>query len=198
MSPAPNTPIPIGVRGIGERLLVPRSGKIALGIVKKTRAGVEYPSATDYFVIKPAADDENLLAEMVELLGVNPKRIPIMFLGEPEDFARYNFKSYAAGTGLRCVGNGLLASGRVDPKQLDEWATTEFEGPPPRKLWPSQKRGAPTVETEWHEFPCFGTGYDGLDACPMVEAVATRLTGSPPSSMARRGKTVWRRAAGSA
>ena len=41
------------IYGISDQVRLPRLGKIRLGIKKKTKGGVEYPFATEYFIVPP-------------------------------------------------------------------------------------------------------------------------------------------------
>ncbi|MBU1008432.1 hypothetical protein KKA53_05140 [Candidatus Dependentiae bacterium] len=104
------------IKGLSERLRLPRRGKIRLGekkISKKT--GKEYPSALDYFVVP---------GEVKKVYGEKPRKLDIMIPMENRDaFFPQNYKMYGKSKGLICRGDGETAM-RVDPQSPE---LTEIE-----------------------------------------------------------------------
>ena len=90
--------------------MLPRIGKIRLGIKKKHSNGREYPAATDYFVCPP---------EVQAIYGAEPKELTIVLpTADPEVVAPTWYKAYQLGRGLACKGDGetanrLIADGKA-------------------------------------------------------------------------------------
>jgi len=77
-----------------------------LGVKTKGKKDVEYPKATDYFVVPDAVK---------EVYGEKPTELDIMFpVEEPEMFAQQWLRAYSMSQGLVCIGNGLEANRKVD------------------------------------------------------------------------------------
>lgn len=81
-----------------ERRMLPRLGKIRLGLKAATAKGVEYPTETDYFVCPP---------EVQEVYGERPTELDVIL---PSDDPRVIFPQklamYGASSGLQCHGDG--------------------------------------------------------------------------------------------
>lgn len=106
------------IKGISDIRRLPRVGKIHLGIKKTNSNGKEYPTPTDYFVVK---EDDSTSAQAAaafhSVYGDQPKEISIAFASDnPDDFFPQWLSSYRGGEGrheLYCQGDGVTAS-RVD------------------------------------------------------------------------------------
>jgi hypothetical protein len=88
------------IKNLTERRVLPRLGKIKLGVKVNEPGKKEYSKATDYFVCPP---------EVKALYGEQPKVLPIMFpVDDPEQFFPQFNKMYRA-AGLWCKGDGETA-----------------------------------------------------------------------------------------
>jgi len=115
------------IDGLSEVVRIPRLGKIHLGVKGKTDKEVEYPKATDYFVVPP---------EVAAVYGEKPKNLDIMFpVEDPNLFAQQWLRAYSATQGLTCIGDGITARRKVDTVTGD---------------MASHK----TKSWEWHEMTC--------------------------------------------
>ena len=127
--------------------MLPRIGKIRLGIKKKHSNGREYPAATDYFVCPP---------EVQAIYGPEPKELTIVLpTADPEVVAPTWYKAYQLGRGLACKGDGETANRLI----ADGKAGTDEAGRPQGPL--------PTRDDEkvdWH----FGLRCPGRQ-CPDYE-----------------------------
>jgi len=161
-----------GIRGITDRpRRAPRLGKIKLGRLVALANGKERPEATSHFVVPE---------EVAAVYGDEPTSIDIIFPSDDLDIvAPYNLKQYGSGSGLKCKGDGENASALLDIGKLKKYQkATGFDGlpstrptePPPKDLWDAK----PDATREWAHIPCFGLGYDGTPACPMIESKACR------------------------
>lgn len=93
---------------------LPRLGKIRLGIKKKTAAGKEYPSETDYFVVPD---------EIKAKFGDKPKTLPVMIAVEDEEKSlRQYYACYGSNQKIKCQGDGELAARRDDKGKISEIA----------------------------------------------------------------------------
>lgn len=167
-----------GIRGITDRpRRAPRVGKIKLGVLVPTANGGERPEATDYFVVPDEVAEA--LDRNGEPYGHEPKSLDIIFpSNDLSVIAPYNLKQYGAGSGLKCRGNGVDARAMVSVKNFKTWKTksgwdgtpeTRPDTPPTPGIW-----GGGDDKKEWEHIPCFGLGYDGAPACPMIESKACR------------------------
>ena len=95
------------IEGLSEVVRIPRLGKIRLGIKAKSKEkNVEYPKATDYFVVPD---------EVRAVYGEKPTELEIMFpVEDPELFAQQWLRAYSLTQGLVCIGNGVDAKRKVD------------------------------------------------------------------------------------
>ena len=124
------------IEGLSDRTLLPRIGKIHLGIKHATKG---YPIATDYFVF-PA--DHPQYQDLVDTFGEKPNVLQIVFpVADEEQVASQYYRQYSQSRGLVCKGDGLKCNMVVDAKT-------------------GKKATAETKETEWAEHPCGGR------ACP--------------------------------
>ena len=102
------------IKGFSEPKRIPRIGKIYLGI-KKSNGNKEYPSAVDYFVVRPDGVNTSETAAQAfhETYGPEPRELTIAFpSNDPEDFMPQYLASYHGGGGrseLWCKGNGETA-----------------------------------------------------------------------------------------
>jgi len=101
------------IYGISDQVRLPRLGKIRLGIKKKTRGGVEYPFATEYFIVPPE------IVPYLKKLGVanpdQPTAIPIQIPVEDDDiWASQYYKCYSGSRGLTCKGDGKTCNRMID------------------------------------------------------------------------------------
>jgi len=96
------------INELSDIVRIPRLGKIRLGIkvTSKEKKGVQYPKATDYFVVPD---------EVREVYGEKPTELQIMFpVEEPELFAQQWLRAYSLTQGLICIGSGVEARRKVD------------------------------------------------------------------------------------
>jgi len=89
------------IPGLFNDPMLPRLGKIRLGIKKLSAKGKEYPAETDYFVCPP---------EVQRIYGEKPKSIKVLFPVENLSLLMpHSFKWYGSGAGLKCYGDGVRA-----------------------------------------------------------------------------------------
>ncbi|MEW6542451.1 MAG: hypothetical protein AB1411_02445 [Nitrospirota bacterium] len=94
------------VKGLSDRIRLPRLGKIRLGIKVIGQNG-EYPKDVPYFVVPP---------EVARIYGNEPTALDIMFpVNDRNLIFPQAFKYYGSSKGLKCIGNGEQAL-RVDPQ----------------------------------------------------------------------------------
>lgn len=99
------------IKGLSEQLRMPRIGKIHLGIKKQNAKGVEYPSATDYFVCPP---------EIMKVYGEQPKSLPIIIpVEDGEYWASQYYRAYSQTRGLICKGDGEKCQRMIDTNSGD-------------------------------------------------------------------------------
>ncbi len=123
----------IPIKGWSDHLRMPRLGKIPLGVKKLTAKGVEYPTATDYFVCPD---------EVKKVHGDKPRRLPIMIPTEDEEYwASQYYRAYSQTRGLTCKGNGEKARRMID---------TQTHNIP----------GKNTIGVAWEEINCQGRECD--------------------------------------
>ena len=90
------------IKGLSEKLRLPRRGKIRLGEKKLSKQGKEYPSALDFFACPK---------EIQEIYGDKPRKLDIMIpMEEREQFFPQAYKRYGSSAGLICRGNGEVAT----------------------------------------------------------------------------------------
>ena len=95
------------IKGLSNKVQIPRLGKIRLGIKKTNGNGVEYPVATDYFVLPKEHPQHGAL---VELFGEQPKELRILIPLEDEDkWCSQYYRCYSKSRGLICKGDGVNA-----------------------------------------------------------------------------------------
>lgn len=100
------------IKGLSEVTRLPRLGKIHLGIKAKNNKGVEYPKATDYFVLPQEHPD---YSKLKDLFGDKPKTLRILIPVEDEEtWCEQYFKLYSQTRGLICKGDGNEALRMVD------------------------------------------------------------------------------------
>ena len=107
------------IKGFSEPKRIPRVGKIYLGVKTQNDKGKEYPTAVDYFVVRP--DGVNTMDSAAEAFrkqyGDEPREITIAFPNdELENIMPQYLAAYRGGGGrseLWCKGDGDMA-GRAD------------------------------------------------------------------------------------
>jgi hypothetical protein len=102
------------IKGFSDVRRIPRVGKIHLGVRKTNDNGKEYPTAVDYFVVKPDASTSKAAAKAFhDVYGDKPQEITIAFpSNDPEQFFPQWLSSYRGGNGryeLYCQGDGEVA-----------------------------------------------------------------------------------------
>lgn len=99
------------IRGLSDRLRLPRRGKIRLGEKKKSeKTGKTYPVSLDYFVVPD---------EVKAIYSNKPRKLDIMIPMEDRDsFFPQWYRMYGSSKGLLCRGNGEVAM-RLDPETGD-------------------------------------------------------------------------------
>lgn len=94
------------------RINVDNRGKITTGIKTKNASGVEYPKATEYFVI-------DSFPELVEVYGDKPKKLVIVFpTNDPIDFFDVNMVLYGKNNAMIRKCDGVECVHRID-EELD-------------------------------------------------------------------------------
>ena len=131
------------IKGLSDQRRLPRLGKIHLGEKVVNARGVEYPRATDYFVVPE---------EVAKIYGPTPTELDIMFPIEDEAiFASQFYRAYSQSRGLICKGDGERAARLIDvatKRAIPE--TGEVTGDLP---------DAKAQEVEWiDDIPCPGRG----------------------------------------
>jgi hypothetical protein len=92
--------------GVSEKRVIPRLGKVRLGIKVEGRTGSTHPKATDYLVVPD---------NVKTIFGEQPKEIEIMFpMDDPEIISPQYFKCWSYSQGLICRGNGHQCDRKVD------------------------------------------------------------------------------------
>lgn len=107
------------IKGFSEPKRIPRVGKIYLGVKSQSGSGKEYPTATDYFVVRADGvnTSESAAQAFYKAYGPEPREITIAFpSNDPENFMPQYLAAYRGGGGrseLWCKGDGEVA-GRAD------------------------------------------------------------------------------------
>jgi hypothetical protein len=101
------------IYGISDQVRLPRIGHIRLGIKKFTKDGVEYPFATEYFIVPSE------IVPYLEKLGVEnpdkPTSLPVQIPVEDDDiWASQYYKCYSGSRGLTCKGDGKTCNRMID------------------------------------------------------------------------------------
>ncbi len=120
------------IKDLTERTMLPRIGKIHLGIKDPDRG---FPRATDYFVLP---EDHPQYRELVEAFGDKPTELRIVFpVNDEEQIASQYYRLYSRSRGLICKGDGETsrrlidtqskALADADSKDVD-WIETECKG----------------------------------------------------------------------
>ena len=108
------------IEGLSDRRRLPRLGIIRLGLKAKNAKGVEYPKEMDYFVCPP---------EVQKVYGEKPKELDVMIPCENIEscFPQY-YKMYGSTFGLKCRGNGKIAT-RINPEthELEDVSCVDCE-----------------------------------------------------------------------
>lgn len=94
-------------KDLEQRYRPQRLGKVRLGIKKKNKKGVEYPSATDYFVLPD-------IPGLKEAYGEKPTTLDIVFLFDSIEMVFPHFHKWYGGRGLRCLGDGEIVYYRTN------------------------------------------------------------------------------------
>ena len=96
------------IAGLSEQKRLPRLGKIHLGVKKLSGKGIEYPSATDYFVCPP---------EVTVVYGDKPKSLDVIIpVDDEEIWASQYYRQYSRTRGLICKGDGITCRRLIDVK----------------------------------------------------------------------------------
>lgn len=94
------------VKGLSDARILPRLGKIRLGIKVERPGRSPYPQAVDYFVVPD---------EIKQYLDDKPKELHIMFPSEDqEQITRQYLRRYGQTHGLTCWGDGEKAHTKID------------------------------------------------------------------------------------
>lgn len=100
------------IKGLSQVRRLPRLGIIRLGIKAKSAKGTEYPKAVDYFVCPD---------EVKKIYGEKPKELDIILpLEDLENIFPQFYKMYGHSTGLKCKGDGEIASRVNDKGEFEE------------------------------------------------------------------------------
>lgn len=107
------------IKGFSEPKRIPRVGKIYLGVKTENTSGKQYPTATDYFVVRPDGvnTSDGAATAFYSVYGQEPREITVAFPSDdPENFMPQYLAAYRGGGGrheLWCKGDGETA-GRAD------------------------------------------------------------------------------------
>ncbi len=94
------------IKDLSNARILPRLGKIRLGIKVEPPDKSPYPKATDYFVVPD---------EIKQAVGEQPKELQIMFpSNDMEQVARQYLRCYGQTFGLVCWGDGEKSHRKVD------------------------------------------------------------------------------------
>lgn len=155
------------IKDLAQRYRPQRIGKIRLGIRKKNKQGVEYPSATDYFVCPDVPG-------LKERYGEKPIALEIFFLFDSTDQIFPHFHKYYSASGLKCMGDGESVWYRTDARGEDRIVTvrgiavtpeaTEDDFATWQEIYSTRERIANSVR-------CLGTD------CPLSDGQHCRPTG---------------------
>ena len=112
------------IKGVSQARILPRLGKIRLGIKVEKPGKSPYPQALDYF---------NVPDEIKGIVGEKPKELQIMFpSNDMEQVARQYLRCYGQTFGLVCWGDGVKCHRKVDTqtgdlagKNTKEWKWAE-------------------------------------------------------------------------
>lgn len=142
------------IKGLTEQRRMPRIGKLHLGIKKKNKAGVEYPTATDYFVYpEEGSQGYDLIDQLKATYGEKPKSLNIVFAMPDEELvASQYYRCYQRTRGLVCRGDGETCNRVIDTANGD---------------LPNKE----TTDTELREMDCTGRDcpdYTGRAGCREV------------------------------
>lgn len=95
------------IKDLENRYRPQRLGKVRLGIKKVNKKGVEYPSATDYFVLPE-------IPGLKEMYGEKPTTLDIIFFFDSVEQVFPHFHKWYSKRGLRCLGDGEIVWYRTD------------------------------------------------------------------------------------
>jgi len=99
------------IKDVSSARILPRLGKIRLGIKVEPEDKHPYPKATDYFVVPD---------EVKKVVGEKPKELQIMFpSNDMEQVARQYLRCYGQTFGLVCWGDGEKCHRKVDVESGD-------------------------------------------------------------------------------
>ncbi len=120
------------IKDLTERTMLPRIGKIHLGIKDPDRG---FPRATDYFVLP---EDHPQYRELVEAFGEKPTELRIVFpVNDEEQIASQYYRLYSRSRGLICKGDGETCRRLIDTQSKaladadskdTNWIETECKG----------------------------------------------------------------------
>ncbi len=89
------------IKGLSDRLRLPRVGKIRLGIRETSRAGKDFPKEVSYFVCPP---------EVQKVYGPRPVALDVMVpLNDIASVFPQHYGLYGSSKGLKCIGDGEKA-----------------------------------------------------------------------------------------
>ena len=108
------------IKGISDRVRLPRLGKIHLEIKPTSPKGVDYPKAVDYFVCPP---------DVVAIYGETPKALDVVFPVDDDLINAQWYKAYSSTRGLVCKGDGETANRLIDPTTRVAEETGVITGP---------------------------------------------------------------------
>jgi len=94
------------IKGLTDQMVLPRGGKIRLGVMKENASGKMYPSETKHFVVPE---------EVAAIYGDEPTELDVMFpIDDAEAVFSQWYKWYGSDQGLKCKGDGETAMRRYD------------------------------------------------------------------------------------
>lgn len=150
------------IKQLNRRKLLPRIGKIRLGVREKGKGGKKgYPVATPWFVVPDNVAQSLGTKEPTELHIVFPD-------ADPEKYAPYYYQAWSYTHGLVCKGDGETATRLVDVKKTVNSETGELPDKNDQQFWPIANKNTKRADAQRFEVSC------PADDCPLYMAKTCR------------------------
>lgn len=97
------------IKGLSGARRPSRGGFLRIGERRKNAAGKIHPTRLEYF--KPDFEDKALEKLFTEIYSKEPNRVTVCFMSaNPEDVFSQWYKLYGSGSGIKCRGDGEIAT----------------------------------------------------------------------------------------